>query len=46
MWTTLPNSDLESETLFAFRHCESRQKWEKVRGNLIEKGEIASVPSQ
>jgi hypothetical protein len=33
-----PNSDLENETLFPFRHCESRQKREKVRGNLIEKG--------
>jgi hypothetical protein len=41
-----PGSDLESGTLFASRHCESRQKREKARGNLIEKGEIASVPSQ
>ena len=41
-----PNPDLETETLSPSGHCESRQKRDKVRGNLIEKDEIASVPSQ
>jgi len=42
----IPNSDLENETLIPLCHCESRQKREKVRGNLIVKTEIASLHSQ
>jgi hypothetical protein len=30
-----PNSDLENKTLPLSSHCESRQKREKVRGNII-----------
>jgi hypothetical protein len=44
--TATPNPDLETETLFPSGHCESGQKRDKVRGNVIEKGEIVSVPSQ
>jgi len=41
-----PNPDLETETPLPGSHCESRKKRDKVRGNLIVKSEIASVPSQ
>jgi len=44
MWS--PNPDLENKTLFPACLCESRQKREKVRGNLIEQGGIASLRSQ
>jgi len=37
-----PNSDLETETLLYLVIASTR----RVRGNLIKKGEIASVPSQ
>jgi hypothetical protein len=40
MKTPHPDSDLEGEFLFSFCHCGSRQKREKVRGNLMEKARL------